>query len=93
MNSKITVFNINTFLNSFQIQNTNKALGIKVILVIGSQLTCWISIIIVMVFYAIFNNLYAPNLLYELTATIVLPMNSYLNPIFNSTLYRYVFLR
>ena len=46
-----------------------------------------------MVVYAIFNNLYAPNLLYELTATIVLPMNSYLNPIFNSILYKYVFLR
>jgi len=68
-------------------QNSNTDLSVKVMLMIGSQLGCWISFIILMILYSV-TNIYAPQLLYELTAVLIFPMNSYLNPIFNSFLYK-----
>ena len=68
--------------------NSNDDLSIKVILLIGSQLVCWITVMILTIVYSSFNNLHAPQLLFELTAVVIFPMNSYLNPIFNSFMYK-----
>jgi len=71
-----------------QVNNNTKVLGAKVLLVIGSQLICWITVMVLMIVYGMWTNKYAPDLLYELTAVVLLPLNSFLNPIFNSSLYR-----
>ena len=71
-----------------QVGNNNAELSIKVVLVIGSQLFCWITVVILMAVYGLVKDVYATDLLYELTAIVFLPMNSYLNPVFNSSLYR-----
>ena len=71
-----------------QVDNNNAELSIKVVLVIGSQLFCWITVVILMAVYGLKKDVYAPDLLYELTAIVLLPMNSYPNPVFNSSLYR-----
>ena len=71
-----------------QVGNNNTELSIKVVLVIGSQLFCWITVVILMAVYGLVKDVYAPDLLYELTAIVLLPMNSYLNPVFNSSLYK-----
>ena len=68
--------------------DTNKDLSVKVMLIIGSQLACWITVMILTIIFSYF--LVAPQLLYELTAVIFFPLNSYLNPIFNSFLYKMV---
>ena len=68
--------------------NSNTDLSVKVILLIGSQLVCWIPIMILTIVYSSFTNLHAPQLLYELTAVVIFPANSYLNPIFNSFMYK-----
>ena len=71
-----------------QVGNNNTELSIKVVLVIGSQLSCWIAVVVLMALYGLVEDIYAPDLLYELTAIVLLPMNSYLNPVFNSSLYK-----
>ena len=71
-----------------QVNNINTELSIKVVLVIGSQLFCWITVVILMAVYGLVKDVYASELLYELTAIVLLPMNSYLNPVFNSSLYK-----
>ena len=71
-----------------RVGNNNTELSIKVVLVIGSQLFCWITVVILMAVYGLVKDVYAPDLLYELTAIVLLPMNSYLNPVFNSSLYK-----
>ena len=69
-------------------QNSNNDLSVKVMLMIGSQLVCWITIMILTIVYSSLTNLHAPQLLYELTAVVIFPVNSYLNPIFNSFMYK-----
>ena len=68
--------------------NSNNDLSVKVMLMIGSQLVCWITIMILTIVYSSLTNLHAPQLLYELTAVVIFPVNSYLNPIFNSFMYK-----
>ena len=72
------------------INNSNNDLSVKVMLMIGSQLVCWITVMILTLVYSSLTNLHAPQLLYELTAVVILPLNSYLNPIFNSLMYKMV---
>ena len=68
--------------------NSNNDLSLKVMLMIGSQLVCWITVMILTIVYSCLTNLHAPQLLYEFTAVVIFPLNSYLNPIFNSFVYR-----
>ena len=68
--------------------NSNNDLSVKVMLMIGSQLVCWITVMILTIVYSSFTNLHAPQVLYEVTAVVIFPMNSYLNPIFNSFMYK-----
>ena len=72
------------------IPNSNNDLSVKVMLMIGSQLVCWITVMILTIVYSSLTNLHAPQLLYELTAVVIFPVNSYLNPIFNSLMYKMV---
>ena len=67
-------------------RNTSKDLTVKVMLMIGSQLTCWIAVMILTLVFS--SMVVAPPLLYEITVVMVFPLNSYLNPIFNSFLYK-----
>ena len=71
-----------------QVNNNNVDLSPKIVLMIGSQLGCWIAVMALMTIYGFSQQMNAPGFLYEITATVLLPMNSYLNPIFNSSLYR-----
>ena len=71
-------------------RNTNLDLSVKVMLMIGSQLVCWITVMILTIVYSSLTNLHAPQLLYELTAVLIIPLNSFINPIFNSFLYKMI---
>ena len=71
------------------VNNNNQYLGFKVMLMIGSQLLCWTTVITLMIIYGLSKNSYSTDLLYELTATIFLPLNSVLNPIFYSSMYKF----
>ena len=70
--------------------NQNRAgsndLSLKVMLMIGSQLVCWITVMILTIVFS--YRLVASRLLYQVTAVIIFPLNTYLNPIFNSFLYK-----
>ena len=68
--------------------NNDKDLSAKVMLIIGSQLICWTTVITLMIIYGVSKTSSATDLLYELTAIIFLPLNSCLNPIFYSSLYK-----
>ena len=74
--------------------NRNKAesndLSLKVMLMIGSQLACWITVMVLTIVFS--DSLVASQLLYQVTALIIFPLNAYLNPIFNSFLYKKVLL-
>ena len=74
--------------------NRNRAesndLSLKVMLMIGSQLACWITVMILTIVFS--DSLVASQLLYQVTALIIFPLNAYLNPIFNSFLYKKVLL-
>ena len=63
-------------------------LSLKVMLMIGSQLACWITVMILTIIFS--YSLVASQLLYQVTAVIIFPLNAYLNPIFNSFLYKKV---
>jgi len=56
---------------------------------IGSQLICWITVII-LVIYSDIRGSYASDTIYELTAVFLTPLNSYLNPIFNSSIFKLI---
>ena len=60
----------------------------KVMLMIGSQLACWITVMILTIVFS--DSLVASQLLHQVTALIIFPLNAYLNPIFNSFLYKKV---
>ena len=69
------------------IKNHNTDLSTKVVLMIGSQLCCWITVMGLMIISKL-NGGYTSNTVYEFTAIVLIPFNSYLNPIFNSNLYK-----
>ena len=68
----------------------SKDLSLRVMLMIGSQLACWITVMILTIVFS--DSLVASQLLYQVTAVIIFPLNTYLNPIFNSFLYKKVLL-
>jgi len=72
-------------------RDSSKDLSVKVMLMIGSQLTCWTTVMILTIVYS--RTLVAPQLLYELTAVVIFPLNSYLNPVFNSFLYKKIVIK
>ena len=62
----------------------------KVIILIGSQLFCWIPFIGTAIYYTLLSDQSAHRMVSELFALIVIPINSLLNPIFYSGLYKIV---
>ena len=71
-----------------RIRPESNDLSLKVMLMIGSQLACWITVMILTIIFS--YSLVASQLLYQVTAVIIFPLNAYLNPIFNSFLYKKV---
>ncbi|KAL5258943.1 hypothetical protein ACHWQZ_G009422 [Mnemiopsis leidyi] len=64
------------------------ALTFKVALMIGSQLTSWISFITTVLYYQYMTSKPAPHMAFEMFALVVIPINSFLNPIFYSERYK-----
>ena len=69
-------------------QNTAApSLAVKVSLMIGSQLASWLTFIGTAVYFQIVTDVPSSEL-FEVIALVVLPINSVLNPIFYSELYK-----
>lgn len=73
---------------NIQPPNNDKDLGVKVMLMIGSQLFCWLTVTTLIVINGLSETSRPTDLVYELTAIVFLPLNSLLNPIFYSSLYK-----
>ena len=70
--------------------STTAKLTLKVALMIGSQLICWISFILTVLYFQYIAKVSAAPKVFEVFALVVIPINSLLNPIFYSELYRKV---
>ena len=64
----------------------NREMTVKILLIIGTQLISWISFIGATIYYDL--NEGVPDLIFEIFATVVIPINSVLNPIFYSEIYK-----
>ena len=64
------------------------ALTLKVALMIGSQLACWIPLIIAVWYFQYLSMNPASPMVFEAFALVVMPINSFLNPVFYSELYK-----
>lgn len=69
----------------------NKDLLIKVSLMIGSQLVSWVSLMITANYFFGADESSAPEYVFEVFALFVMPINSLLNPIFYSGMYKIAF--
>ena len=70
-------------------QDSNSTtLTVKVALMIGSQLMCWISFIITVMYFQFLSSKPASPMVFEAFALVVIPINSFLNPVFYSELYK-----
>ena len=65
----------------------------KVLLMIGSQLLSWIPLIGLVIYYTSYSEGSAPRMVFEICALVVIPINSLLNPIFYSGLYKTMIIR
>ena len=63
-------------------------LTLKVALIIGSQLISWIPFILSVLWFEYIASKPASELVFEIFALVVIPMNSFLNPVFHSKLYK-----
>ena len=70
--------------------NNSNALTIKVALMIGTQLVGWIPLIFTTIYFYYMDIISVPPLVFEMFALVVIPINSFLNPVFNSGLYKKV---
>jgi len=68
------------------------SLALKISLMIGTQLASWLSFIGAAVYFQIVSDS-PPPVLFEVLALVVLPINSILNPIFYSELYKNIYSR
>ena len=66
------------------------SLALKVSLMIGTQLASWLSFIGAALYFQIVSDS-PPLLLFEVLALVGLPINSILNPIFYSKLYKNIY--
>ena len=60
-------------------ESRNTQLSIKVMVIVGSQLLCWIPVIVISIIYSIVIKRYAPDILYEVTAIVIIPLRTYYN--------------
>ena len=68
--------------------NSSVLLTVKVALMIGSQLTSWIPFIITVLYFQYMTSEPATSMAFEVFSLVVIPINSFLNPIFYSELYK-----
>jgi hypothetical protein len=68
--------------------STSARLTLKVALMIGSQLICWIPFILTVLSLHYIAKKPASPLVFEAFTLLVIPINSFLNPIFYSELYK-----
>ena len=66
------------------------ALTLKVALMIGSQLACWIPFILAALYFQYLTKKPAAPKVFEVFALVVIPVNSFLNPVFYSETYKKV---
>ena len=59
---------------------------VKVTLIVGTKLVSWLLIVAAIIYYAVKKD-HAPIGWYEFTAFFLIPVNSFLNPIFNSDIF------
>ena len=64
------------------------ALTLKVALMIGTQLMGWIPLIFTAIYFQFMTSSPAPPMVFEVFALVVIPINSFLNPVFYSELYK-----
>ena len=76
--------------NSHADGTISAALTLKVALMIGSQLACWIPLIITVWYFQYLSLSHASPMVFEAFALVVMPINSFLNPVFYSELYKKV---
>ena len=76
--------------NSHAAGSTSTALTLKVALMIGSQLACWIPLIIAVWYFQYLSKNPASPMVFEAFALVVMPINSFLNPVFYSERYKKV---
>ena len=62
-------------------------LAVKISVIIGTQLATWLSYIALTIYYSWFSETGVPHLLMEVFVTIILPLNSLINPVVYSDLY------
>ena len=74
--------------NSTAQDSSSTTLTVKVALMIGSQLMCWIPFIITVMYFQFFTGKPASPMVFETFALVVIPVNSFLNPLFYSELYK-----
>ena len=69
------------------VNNNNQEMNLKakLTLLIGTKLISWLTILGVMIYYHLTRK-YVPDGLFEITAICIIPVNSLLNPVFNSDL-------
>ena len=75
-------------INSDAAASASAALTFKVALMIGSQLACWIPFIITVSYFQYLTQNPASAIVFEAFALVVIPINSFLNPVFYSELYK-----
>ena len=68
--------------------NPSSCLAIKASLIILTQLSSWISLLFTLIYFKYIAQKAAPSLTFELFALVIIPLNSLLNPIFYSGLYK-----
>ena len=74
--------------NAGGVDSKTTDLAVKVALMIGSQLACWIPFILVVMYFQFFTSKPASSTVFEVFALVLIPMNSFLNPVFYSGLYK-----
>ncbi|KAL5251055.1 hypothetical protein ACHWQZ_G016692 [Mnemiopsis leidyi] len=74
--------------NSNAQDSNSTTLTVKIALMIGSQLICWISFIFTVMYFQFFSSKPASPMVFEAFALVVIPINSFLNPVFYSELYK-----
>ena len=65
-------------------------LTVKVALMIASQLLCWIPFILTTLYFEYLAEQAAPPMVFEIFFLVTIPLNSLLNPLFYSNMYKKV---
>ena len=71
-------------------ENNEARLILKVALMIGSQLICWIPFILTVLYFQYMTKKPASSMVFEVFALVMIPINSFFNPVFYSELYKKV---